>query len=110
MKRQTSLKDCPKCGIRARCVDTRAVNDGRIRRRYACACKHRWSSIETLLPKTAKFASIKLADALLRDSVRAELQVELRKLLGIEVRLPIQVRRKRSFKGVDIDAIHRKRA
>jgi len=82
MKRQTSLKDCPKCGIRARCVDTRAVNDGRIRRRYAC----------------------------LRDSVRAELQVELRKLLGIEVRLPIQVRRKRSFKGVDIDAIHRKRA
>lgn len=44
-----SVKDCPSCGSRARCVDSRPGDAGIVRRRYACKCGTRFSTGEFLL-------------------------------------------------------------
>jgi transcriptional regulator NrdR family protein len=38
-------KGCPRCGQRGRITDTRALVQHN-RRRYACACGYRWTTIE----------------------------------------------------------------
>lgn len=41
-----SVKNCPSCGTRARCIDSRPTG-AHVRRRYHCpACNRRWTTLE----------------------------------------------------------------
>jgi hypothetical protein len=78
------IKNCRACGGPGGCRDTRALSDGRIRRRYACLkCKQRWSTVEE------RFNGSKLGgqptrvfDEQQRQKYRREFQTELRAMLG----------------------------
>lgn len=46
MKPLFTVKHCPTCNARARCLDSRPSLGGTIRRRYGCDCGRRWTTME----------------------------------------------------------------
>jgi transcriptional regulator NrdR family protein len=78
------IKNCPKCEGRGGCRDTRALSDGRIRRRYECLkCKQRWSTVEERFKGSSLGGQpTKAFDEQQRKKFRREFQTELRTILG----------------------------
>lgn len=97
------LKDCPKCGKRAGCTDTRMITDGRIRRRYRCKCKTAWSSIETIIRGSRKGIKTQVAaDREQYELARKQLQADLRALLGIEIPIHARIKKVKMLKVMPV--------
>lgn len=91
------VKFCHKCRKQVGCIDTRR-GDGRTRRRYRCdTCGSRWSTIEERINGSGIGTSVRVGDyeEQMRARFRAEFQTELKKLLGVEMKVPRKVRRSR---------------
>lgn len=86
--------NCPKCGKRAMCINTRPSSDESTRRRYKCPkCPARWSTIEMVVrvdgrkPRSAgnKFGSLKTQiDERFLELAQQALRDDMKVLLGLK--------------------------
>jgi transcriptional regulator NrdR family protein len=79
--------DCPKCGAKAGCFDTRRIKqDHATRRRYHCDKQHRWTTVEIVVSENIRKGPTgrEMANAL--TEARERLRVEALNELKTKVR------------------------